>query len=316
MTDTTILRRMAQASGDVAEDPARRVLASSVARAAEAVLGLPLAVASVEVAAVTLADLPERLEDRALIALIEAPGDRQGLAILSAGLVSAVIEMLTMGRMSPAEPAARRPTRTDAALSVGLIEGILAETDTAAMTGEAPWAEWQGAFRYASSIEDPRLLPLILDDTRYHMIRCGLMLGISGERRASLSFVLPERRQPSSPAAATGEPAGWREGLASAVLGAEAEIAAILARLSRPLAEVAALMPGAVLRLPDDALTNLRLEGTGRQLLARARLGQYRGYLAVRLTGATGHDSGAAGFTPAQVPVAEPGLPARQAAGG
>ncbi|HQU66662.1 MAG TPA: FliM/FliN family flagellar motor switch protein [Albidovulum sp.] len=315
MADTAILRRMAQASGDAAEDPARRVLATSVARAAEAVLGLPLAVDLVDVSAVTLADLPERLEDRALLALIEAPGERQGLAILSAGLVSAVIEVLTTGRMTPSEPAPRRPTRTDAALSVGLIEGILAETDAAAMAGDAPWAEWQGAFRYASSIEDPRLLPLILDDTRYHMIRCGLRLGLSGDRAASLSFVLPERRQPVSTALKSGEAQGWRDDLAGAVLGAEAEIIAVLARLQRPLAEVAALKPGSVLRLPDDALTHLRLEGAGRQLLARARLGQYRGYLAVRLTGAPSHDAGAAGFTPAQVPGGEPGIPARQAAG-
>ncbi|MGL4281659.1 MAG: FliM/FliN family flagellar motor switch protein [Albidovulum sp.] len=316
MTDRTILRRMAEASGDVAEDPARRVLAASVARAAEAVLGLPLAVASVDVAAVSLADLPERLEDRALLALIEAPGERQGLAILSAGLVSAVIEMLTTGRMAPAEPAARRPTRTDAALSVGLIDGILAETDAAALTGETPWPVWERDFRYASCIEDARLLPLLLDDTRYQLVRCGLALGLSGERQAALSFLLPERRQTSVAAAATAEPHGWREELAGAVLGAEAEISAILARLSRPLAEVAALKPGAVLRLPDDALMNLRLEGAGRQLLARARLGQYRGYLAVRLTGAPGHDAGGAGFTPAQVAAAEPGLPERQAADG
>lgn len=315
MADTTILRRMAQASGDVADDPARRVLATSAARAAEAALGLPLAVASVEVSAVTLADLSERLEERSLLALIEAPAERQGLAVLSAGLVAAVIEMQTTGRMSPSDPAPRRPTRTDAALSVGLIERILAETDAAAMTGDAPWPLWEGDFRYASNVEDLRLLPLILDDTRYHMIRCGVRLGLSGERQASLSFVLPERRPPVSVAVTPGEAAaGWQEQLAGAVLGAEAEICAVLARLSRPLAEVAALKPGALLRLPDDALTSLRLEGSGRRLLARARLGQYRGYLAVRLTGAPGHDAGAAGFTPAQVPGAEPALPARQPA--
>ena len=64
-----------------------------------------------------------------------------------------------------------------------------------------------------------------------------------------------------------------------------------------------ALQPGALLALPDDALGNLRIEGADKRLLSRARLGQYRGYLAVKLTG--GQEPVVATFTPAELPVAE-----------
>lgn len=303
MADRTILKRMTNASGAVAVDPALRAMATAIPRASEAILGLPLSLSGVKVSPVTLADLPERIEERSLFALIEAPGDRQGVAILSPGLVAAIIEMLTYGQMSPAEPPPRRPTRTDAALSVGLIERILAETDMAA-AGELPWPVWEGGYRYASNIDDPRLLPLVIDDIRYQLIQCSLTLGLSGGREATLALLLPEWRAPAVAGPAR-QNAAWQEQLAGAVLAAEAEISAVLARVSCPLSEVIALQPGAVLRLPDDALTNLRLEGAGHRLLARAKLGQYRGYLAVRLTAASGTDAGGVGFTPARISAAE-----------
>lgn len=323
MADMTILRRMAQtARVGVASDPGLRPLATAAARAADAVLGLPLAVTGLRSSTVTLADLPELIEERALIALIEAPGERLGLAILSGGLVAAVIEMLTSGRLAPGEPGARRPTRTDAALSSGLIERILTETDTAAGDGDTPWTNWEAGFRYASSVEDARLLPLILDDTRYRFLSAGLTLGVAGERKASLAFALPERRaagQALGTAARDG--ALWQQELAGAVMGAEAEVTAILARFTRPLAEVVALQPGALLPLPEDALGNLRIEGRDRRLLSRARLGQFRGYLAVRLTVGP-EETAPATFTPAELPLAEArqdrlaAAPVRRTAGG
>lgn len=306
MAETTILQRMAQTARPAAPtDPGLRPFASAAAKAAEAVLGLPLAVTGLRTRTVTLADLPECIEERSLIALIEAPGERLGLAILSGGLVAAIIEMLTSGRLAPAESGARRPTRTDAALSSGLIERILTETDHAAGEGDVSWAEWEPGFCYASSVEDARLLPLLLDDIRYRFFSAALALGMRGERQVSLSLALPERRLPrhADRRATADNGADWQHGLAGAVMGAEAEVVAVLARVIRPLSEVVALQPGALLALPDDALGNLRIEGADKRLLSRARLGQYRGYLAVKLTG--GQEPVVATFTPAELPVAE-----------
>jgi flagellar motor switch protein FliM len=284
--ETTILKRMAQAGGGVASVPAR-IFGTSIAKAAEAVLGLPVAVPQVHSVPVTLADLAEHLEDRALLALVEGPGERLGLAALSPGLVATVIEMMTTGGIAKAEPTLRRATRTDASLCAGLVDRVLSETDDAAAEGADPWVGWETRFRYASSVEDARLLPLLLEDTRYQLYRCALSLGADGERSGTLSMILPEVRRTAARAPGTevAEAAGWQSHLTEALLEAEAGITAVLARVMRPVSEVMVLEPGGLLRLPDDAISRVRLEGAGRRFLTEARLGQYRGYLAVRLTG-------------------------------
>lgn len=296
---TTILRRMAQAGrGDASPALPARVFGASIAKAAEAAFGLPVSVAQVSDEAVTLADLAERLEERALLALVEAPQERLGLVALAPGLVATVVEMLTTGQMAPAAPAPRRPTRTDAALCAGIIDRVLSETDAGAAEGADPWADWQAGFRYASCVDDMRLLPLLLDDSHYRLYRCSLALGTDGARQAVLSIVLPEpcRAEVGAPGAEAA--AAWQGQLAKALLDSEAAVTAILARVMRPLAEVMALAPGALLMLPDDAITRVRLEGAGRRLLTEARLGQYRGYLAVRLTQMPGAQAPCAAAAP------------------
>lgn len=285
--ETTILRRMASAGrGDTGPSPAARVFGASIAKAAEAVLHLPVSVAQVLDETVALAELGERLEERALLVLVEAPQERFGLVALAPGLVATVVEMLTTGQMAAKAPPPRRPTRTDAALCAGIIDRVLVETDAGAAEAAPPWDEWQAGFRYASCVEDARLLPLLLDDTRYRLFHVSLALGAEGARQAVLSIVLPEpvKARAGDPAVEAAAAAEWQGRLAEALLETEATITAILARLMRPLAEVLALEPGALLMLPDDAIARVRLEGAGRRLLTEARLGQYRGYLAVRLT--------------------------------
>ena len=287
--ETEILRRMARGDGRPgAPEPALRVLGTAIARAAETELGLPVTLGQLDLGAATLADLPERLEERALMALIEAPDGRMGLAVLSPGLVAAVIEMQTIGRLSASDPAARRPTRTDAVLCVPWIERVLRETDALVEEGDG-WNDWEAAYRYSSTIDDPRLLALILDDQRYRIIRAALALGSGGAREGTLFLAMPE------PAARAGAPgaahvaathaAAWEADLQAAVLGGTAEIGAVLARVERPLSEVLALAPGALIRLPSDALARVRVEGKGGRFLSHAKLGQYRGYLALRLSG-------------------------------
>lgn len=287
---------------DATPAPELRLLGTAIARAAESELGLAVTVRGIATDTATLADLPERLEERALLSLIEAPGERLGLAVLSPGLVAALIEMQTTGALAPADPAVRRPTRTDAALCAPWIARLLAETDAAAAGSDAAGADWEPGFRYASAVEDARLLPLLLDDARYRLLQGSLALGSEGRRQGTLLLILPEprRRPPPAGAAPSGDAADWSARLSEAVLPGAAEISAILARVSRPLAEVLALEPGSVLRLPAGSLSQVRLEGWGRRLLGLARLGQYRGYLAVRLTGNEPMAAEGAEFDPAR----------------
>lgn len=284
----SILKRMARAdAGEAGPAAPARILGGAIARATEALFRLPAVLTGVAAPDVTLAEIGERLDAGTLLTLVEGPGERLGLAALSPGLFSAAVEVLTTGRLTPGAAAARRPTRTDAALCSELVDRVLHEADAAAPEGEAPWEEWEPGFRYASCIDDARLLPLLLEDTRYRFYRAAFTLGEGGGRDASLTLALPERLRPMpAPAAMAAQAADWQGDLAATVLGARGDVVAVLARLRRSVSEMMAMGVGDCLRLPDDALAAIRVEGGDGQVITQAKLGQYRGYLAVRLTGA------------------------------
>jgi len=293
----TVMRRKAGAGRRaplVAPMTPEKALGQAFARAAQELLALPLRVATISEARMTLSDLPEALEDRALLLVLEGPAEGLGLMMLSPPMLSALLEMRMMGRLSAspsaANPAApRRPTRTDAAISADIIDAALASFE-AALVGD-PALIWAGGFRYGSFLEDARTLPLILEDTGYRVFRLVLDLGTgSAAREGGLLLALPaegrgrfvEAEVPVEDGEAP-QPAGWPERLEQAVMAASGQVEAVLARLTLPIGAILALRPGATLPLAEDTLEQLRLEGPGGRLVARARLGQNRGFRAVRL---------------------------------
>ncbi len=297
----TILKRMTRTGPeDAAPGAPMRVLGAAIARAAEALFGLPVAVTEVSDLGVTLADLGERIEDRALLTLVEGDGERLGLAALSSELFSALIEMLTTGRLATGTFAERRPTRTDAALCSEFVDRVMTEADALAPEGDSPWEDWEGRFRYASCVEDARLLALLMEDTRYRLYRAAFTLGGGGTRSGLLTLALPERqRAQAAPDATVAQAAEWQGSLVDTVLEARAGILAVLARVQQSVSELVAMQEGSLLRLPDDAFSSVRIEGAGGRLVSLAKLGQYRGYLAVRLTGAPDLAREAEEFAPA-----------------
>lgn len=272
-----------------------RALGQALARAAQELMALPLRVLSVGESRMTLADLPEALEDRALLAVLEGPREGQGLMALSPPVLSALLEMRMMGRLSASPPATRRPTRTDAAMAADFIDAALAGFE-GGLAGDAALI-WAGGFRYGSFVADPRPLPLILEDTGYRVFRLVLDLGSEGAaREGGVLLALPAEGRGQIEAAEAAEaeaappdgdgapqPPGWQTQLEQAVMSAPAQLEAVLARLTLPIGEILALRPGAMLPLAPEALEQMRLEGPGGRLLMRARLGQHRGFRAVRL---------------------------------
>ncbi|AMY69224.1 flagellar motor switch protein FliM [Frigidibacter mobilis] len=319
----TVMRRKAGAgrrAHAVSPMTPEKALGQGFARAAQELLELPLRVVSITESRMTLADLPEALEDRALLALLDGPAEAQGLMVLSPPMLVALLEMRMMGRLSVgtagANPAAaRRPTRTDAAISADFIDAALASFE-AALVGD-PALVWAGGFRYGSFLDDPRPLPLILEDTGYRVFRLVLDLGTgSAAREGGVLLALPaEGRgrltevaemgglQGALPPSGT-PPSGWPARMEQAVMAASGQLEAVLARLSLPIGAILALRPGATLPLAEDTLEQLRIEGPGGRLLARARLGQHRGFRAVRLVeeGEEGQARAPGGFGQAAAP--------------
>ncbi|OYX45398.1 MAG: hypothetical protein B7Z02_02225 [Rhodobacterales bacterium 32-67-9] len=329
MTDTapqTVLKRKAEAgralSGDAARAPARQ-FGQALAKAAQDMLKLPLTVIEAVDLRASLAELPERLSERSLLAVMEGPGEALGLVALSPETLASLIEVQTTGRIGTAEVTARRPTRTDAAMSVRFVDRVMAELELSLAAD--PAITWAGGFRYASFLDDPRPLGLLLEDTAYRVMRVTLGFGVDGLRRGTILMAVPAEGRGRSPARSDGavgaDPGAaattieWSERIEAAVYGAEAQIEAVLDRVSLPLSALLALKPGAVVPLSNSALTRVRVEGRGHRFLAWGRLGQCQGHLAVRVNLTPPEDGEAreafepAAETLARAPAAEP-LPA------
>lgn len=295
----TVLRRKAEAGKpDGAAQPvnAERALTGALMQVAQDMFGLPVQVRAVQESRRTLADLPEALADLSLLAVLEGPGEGLGLMALPPETCAALIEVQTMGTLAKAPPAPRKPTRIDAAMMADFIDALLSHVEEALAETEA--VIWAGGFRYASYLDDPRPLGLLLEDVGYRVWQIELGFGAAGERSGKLLWAVPVnghgqalRRHPgqgSEGGFAVGpaqEEAEWLGRLETSVMGAPAVLDAVLHRVTLPLAAVMGFRPGMQVPLPEDALEAITVEGSGRRRLSLARLGQHRGQRAVRLIG-------------------------------
>lgn len=289
MAGEVIRRKVAagRREGAEAAQGADRVWRLALARAANDLIALPLEVARLSAARRTLAELLDQAPERALIAVLEGPGDGLGILALSAPVLSAMIEMQTMGRVGPAPPPARKPTRTDATMVAGVIDRALEDLEAGLDTD--PDITWAGGFRYASFLDDPRPLGLLLEEESYRVLLAEVRLA-GGAKTGEVLLALPAEgrgRAPRPMPEATPEPvaqAQFARALTEQVMLTEAELAAVLHRMTVPLSQVMGLAPGAILPLPMAALERIVLQGLDGRQLAVGKLGQNRGMRAVRLT--------------------------------
>lgn len=234
------------------------------------------------------AEVPERLPERGLFALLSGPRGATGVIALDSEVLAALIERQTLGRVSDRPIPPRRPTRTDAMLAAGLIDAALDALDTA--LAEDADRIWASGFRFASHLDDPRPLALMLEDDDYRVIALSLSLG-GGARRGAAVLALPATGRGEAPArrsaaAAAAEAAVFGAALGEAVMAAPAWLDAVIARVRLPLAQAMALAPGETLRLGAAAVDRIDIAGPDGRRIAGGQLGQTRGQRAVRLDAA------------------------------
>ena len=275
--------RSNQPEGGPGADRAWRL---ALARAANDILALPLEVARLSVNRRSLAELLELAPERALIAVLEGPAEGLGILMLSPPVLSAMIEMQTIGRVSSSAPPVRKPTRTDASMVADMIDQALQELESGLESD--PDLIWAGGFNYASFLDDPRPLGLLLEEEHYRVILAELRLG-NGAKSGAVMLALPAEgrgRAPKPAPTATPAPVAaalFSKALSDQVMRTEADIAAVLHRFTVPLSFVMALKTGDLVPLSTAALDRIVLEGLDGRPLASGRLGQNRGMRAVRL---------------------------------
>ena len=306
MAEAGIIRRKIASSRAVTSEGgpgADRGWRIGLARAARDLMKLSLDVRTLTVERRSLAELAELVPDRGLIAILDGPGEGLGAIILSQPILSGFIEAQTIGRIRSQEHVSRKPTRTDAAMVVAIIDAALSGLELA-LADEADLI-WAGGFRYASFLDDPRPLTLLLEDTPLRLLRAEVMLA-GGLRSGEILLALPAEGRGQRPATAELQAATsdhgpvFAQALSERVNGALARVEAVLARLTMPLAHVMALTEGMILPLQDASLDRISLEGLDGRHVGDGKLGQNRGMRAVRLvdkvTQSVGQSAGQGGM--------------------
>lgn len=235
----------------------------------------------------TMDEALELIPEPALLLLLARDDGAPGVVALATDLMAALIESRTTGRLLTTAPTPRRPTQTDAVMVSDIIDGMLSGFEALLAGGaEAPWAR---GFRYTSFLDDMRSLCLLLDQEHYFTTGVEMTLG-DGERIGRLELILPAEAPDCS--AEADEPQGessdadlFQHGLKAGILAANCELDAVIARLTRSLGTVMALEPGTMLPLPAAGVDRITLEGINGEPVSRARLGQFNGMRALRLSG-------------------------------
>ncbi len=281
---TSVLRRMLAQDQPAAVDvplTVARALRLSLARAAEKHIGLRLTVQDVSEEVLTLDGLLERLSNDLLLLQLHREGAQVGIAALDTGLVSAVVEAQTMGRLAERSPEARPMTSVDASLAEIYLAGLLSEmADTVQSTNMDDWitdVSQQGQYR------DLRQIGMALPQQSYRLLVMKIDFGVA-DRTGTFLFTLPLARTAQTQPVETRDKPDWATTFPETVGAAKAELPVILHRYNLTLAKVQQMAVGEVLTLPGCRVDAVRLEGPNGALLARGRLGQMGGYLALRLT--------------------------------
>lgn len=243
--------------------------------------GLTGVVSKVTRRSVSLAELVELTEPGMFLALLEGPGEAMGMVWLCPATVAALIEAQTTGQVSPSAPdpgPARLPTRTDAALLAPMVDSFLHQISQ--RCAELPEADSVSGFLYGSFMDDRRPIGVVLDDIDYELF--GLELSLAqGRITGTLTLVLP--RPAPTVEDIPPETKDWESRMASAVENSPVTLNAVLCHFKLTLKEALELSVGDVLRVPDSALETLGISTIGGAQVAAGRLGQARGFRAVRL---------------------------------
>lgn len=249
--------------------------------------GLGLQLGTVSVTAMQNLDAAiAALPENGLAAALEDAGGRRGLIGLSPGLVDALVEVQTTGRVEAADLPPRPVTRIDETLTRDFIDLALAAFSQEAQGITA--RDWPERMGYGSRIRDRREITLLLPEGVYLILAAEL--GFDGvDRRAAFVMVFPQ-----DPALARGEGPGrskpvdavWQEARERILSEIRLPLDVILLRLTRPLAEVQRLAVDDLLPFAPADLAEVALENAEGRVLAHGRLGQLGGRRALRLPGA------------------------------
>ena len=266
------------------DDASTHAFGRALRRAAIGFDGLGLTLGQVGVdCAQPLQAVIAALPAQGLVAALEDEQGRRGLIGLSPGLVDALIEVQTTGRVEAAELPPRPVTRIDEALTRDFIDLALAAfaLEGQSITGR----DWPARMTYGSRITARGQINLLLPDGDHTLLQAEIGFD-AAPRRAHLVMALPRM-----PPAVAGDKAGnpvppdpaWMAARARLLDELHLSLDVVLMRLHHPFAQVERLAVCDLIPFSRADLHAVALEdGQGRVLL-HGRLGQIGGRRALRM---------------------------------
>ncbi|TNJ43916.1 FliM/FliN family flagellar motor C-terminal domain-containing protein [Phaeobacter sp. B1627] len=253
-----------------------KALRRSVARAAEDLCELPMAVIAARQTNRVPEDLSGLLSNKHLLVVLDCPQGRIGAATLDAAAVTALIQQQTMGSVLGMNSDERIYTPTDAAMVAEFLEKLFGKV-SALLKDQTDLRIFEG-YRFGAQVEDVRTLVLGMEAEDYRVINLNVDLD-SGKMQGEICLVLPE------PSVDQYDEADAVRGprLGSSVGSMRAELSAVLCKMRIPLRQFAALKKGELLHLDQAYLYETDMVAINGQTIAKGRLGQKKGARAVRL---------------------------------
>ncbi len=280
----SVIQKMTYRPPDVVPDvplTATKAVKLAVTRAAQTSVALTLSVGNVREEILELDGLLAALPDDRLIVGVGQGNVTRGVVVCDAAMCAAAVEVQTTGKISANAGEPRPITRADATLIEPFLQGLLSEL--AATTKQTALDGWTDDAALLTRLESARATGFVLADEVYRLIRVSVeMLG--GERQAEVMLALPPQASVPIPRKQVEPPRGnWAEDFPKAVLEAPACLNAVLHRFDLPLHVATRLQVGQLLPLHGCTVDTVRLMAPGGMRVAKARLGQVAGQVAVRV---------------------------------
>lgn len=277
----SVLRQMAQARQPASPDvplTASRAVRLAMTRAAQNVIGLKLSIQSVGEDTLSLDELLEVLTDELLMVALKRGDAVGGLMACDFQFLAAVAEIQTLGQVGATVPEPRKVTGTDMALSESILQGVIAELMIT--TPRTSLDSWVDDYHLGHRFDEVRRIPFDLPDVVYRLVRIAVDPGIEG-REGVVLMALPLQVQTVKRPTET--IVDWETHFRAAVLKAPASLDAVLHQFDMPLHVATGLEVGQVIPLPGCSVGSVQLVAPDGKPVARARLGQIAGRIAVRL---------------------------------
>ncbi|SLN13673.1 Surface presentation of antigens (SPOA) [Roseovarius litorisediminis] len=275
-TDSVIHRkaRFARDGFDARAMSPAKAFRLALAKASDGLFGLAVTVTTIEQVQLKHADIQKEMGENCLLILLDGNGGRRGVLQFDLHLLSALIEVQTMGKVSTREPNPRSVTRTDAAIVAPLVNALMPGFDKQMASACDDFV--QTGFVFGDMAEDARAVSLALTAPSFDLFRISVDIE-DGSKSGCLSILIPSVPKTTADSGKIKTSGSDANSLGQNAMNAPVTLDAAMARISVPLNEICTFKTGQKIPLPADSLRETLLLGSKGHVVSEVNLGQLNG---------------------------------------